>query len=186
MAGGSGGEAPSEGGRTTVFGEPAIPAVELNLTALMDILSNLLFFLLASFGATIVMSINAAVPVQSADKSDVADSKQAVTVNIKLTRAGFELAPTGLQQTDEELAPLRKTLPLTDGKFDYAGLNAHLQVVKERYPKSDTVILTPESGVSYDVLIRSMDAARESEVQAGATRRLVKLFPTVVVATVVK
>jgi len=36
--------------------------VQLNLTALMDILSNLLFFLLAAFGATIVMVINGTVP----------------------------------------------------------------------------------------------------------------------------
>ena len=63
--GGGGGEAEQSGPRKNVFGETTSGNVDLNLTALMDILSNLLFFLLASFGATIVMAINGAVPVQS-------------------------------------------------------------------------------------------------------------------------
>jgi len=72
---GGGGE--EEGGRSgsSVFGEEATQPVTLNLTALMDILSNLLFFLLACFGATIVMAINATVPVASSDKSDVAATR---------------------------------------------------------------------------------------------------------------
>jgi hypothetical protein len=50
--GGDTGEAEAAGPRTNVFGEAPVPLVQLNLTALMDILSNLLFFLLAAFGAT--------------------------------------------------------------------------------------------------------------------------------------
>ena len=70
MSGGGGGEIEEEGGRggANVFGEAPSAPVSLNLTALMDILSNLLFFLLAAFGATIVMAINAAVPVQSPEE----------------------------------------------------------------------------------------------------------------------
>src|ERR1044072_3242674 len=110
MSGGGGGgaEAQPTGGKKNVFGESADGSVNLNLTALMDILSNLLFFLLASFGATIVMSINASVPVQSADKSDVADTKQSVTVNLKLGKTDIQVAAVGTVQKEEELAPFRK------------------------------------------------------------------------------
>ena len=47
------GAAPADdgGGKTNVFGESTIEQVDLNLTALMDILSNLLFFLLAAYTA---------------------------------------------------------------------------------------------------------------------------------------
>jgi biopolymer transport protein ExbD len=187
MAGGGSAE-PQEGGGggQNVFGESTIQSVDLNLTALMDILSNLLFFLLASFGATIVMSINATVPVQSADKSDVADTKQTVTVNLKVSKEGFEVTAVGTAQTEEELAPLRRVLPVHGDQFDYEGLGAHLVKIKEAYPKSDTVIMTPESGVNYEVMIRAMDTAREREVKAGSGVHMVRLFPTVVVSTVVK
>src|SRR5579863_5685937 len=96
-----GGDVVDEGGasKTNVFGEEAAPPVTLNLTALMDILSNLLFFLLACFGATIVMGINATVPVQSADKSDVADTKQTVTAGVGLSRAGFDVSLAGSAQS---------------------------------------------------------------------------------------
>ena len=187
MSGGGGAPEPQEsGGKKNVFGEEAAGSVDLNLTALMDILSNLLFFLLASFGATIVMAINGSVPVQSADKSDVADTKQTVTVNIKLTKAGFEIAPMGMSQTEEELGPLRKTIAADGDKMNYDALAAHLQLIKSKWPRSDTIILTPEAGVPYDVMIRTMDASRESEVKVDGKAKMVKLFPTVVVSTVLK
>ena len=169
-----------------MFGEESPAAVELNLTALMDILSNLLFFLLASFGATIVMAINGTVPVQSADKSDVADTKQTVTVNIKLTKTGFEIAPMGMSQTEEELGPMRKTIAADGDKMNYDALAEHLKAIKQKWPRSDTIILTPEAGVSYDVMIRTMDASRETEMQVDGKPKLVRLFPTVVVSTVLK
>jgi biopolymer transport protein ExbD len=184
-----GGGAPAEeahGGQKTVFGEEAVGPVELNLTALMDILSNLLFFLLASFGATIVMAINGTVPVQSADKSDVADTSQTVTVAVTLSKAGYEITPMGMAQKEEELAPLRKKLAYVDGHPDYAGLANALLDVKSHFPKSDTIILTPEAGVSYSLMIKTMDAARQTEVRADGKLQVVKLFPTVVVSTVVK
>jgi len=185
--GGGGGEQKSGfGGGANVFGESGAVDVSLNLTALMDILSNLLFFLLASFGATIIMVINGAVPVQSADKSDLADTKQSVTLNVRLMKTGFEINATGSGQTPEELKALGRTLGMKGEKHDYAALTDVLYGIKQKYPKSDTVILTPDPGLRYETLIRTMDAAREREVDAVGIRRPLKLFPTVVVSTVVK
>jgi biopolymer transport protein ExbD len=186
MSGGGPAPEPSGGGKTNVFGEEAPAAVELNLTALMDILSNLLFFLLASFGATIVMAINGTVPVQSADKSDVADTKQTVTVNIKMTKDTLELAPMGMSQTEEELGPMRKTIGRKGDSFDFDALTKHLQAIKSKWPRSDTIILTPEAGVNYDAMIRTMDASREVDMVVDGKSKPVKLFPTVVVSTVLK
>src|SRR5579863_10099072 len=99
-----GGDVVDEGGasKTNVFGEEAAPPVTLNLTALMDILSNLLFFLLACFGTTIVMGINATTPVQS-DKSSVADTRQTITAGVTVGRAGYDVTIIGQAQTQEEL-----------------------------------------------------------------------------------
>src|SRR5262249_36352446 len=141
MAGG-GGPADESGPRTNVFGEVAPPHVELNLTALMDILSNLLFFLLASFGATIVMSINGPAPVQSAEKSDVADAADQVTVNVNLATDRIELAAAGSAQTEEQLERWKKSIPHVGGQPDYAAMAAQLKAIKGAYPKSDTILLT--------------------------------------------
>jgi len=177
-----------DGGRggANVFGETSTASVHLNLTALMDILSNLLFFLLAAFGATIVMVINGTVPVQSSDESGVADTKRAVTMNVSLKKDGISMAALGTAFTQEELDGMAREIPLKGGKHDFGTMTTHLRGIKEKFPKSDTVILTPEPGVRYEMLVRAMDAAREYEVREGVAMKMVALFPTVVVSTLVK
>jgi len=185
MAGGGGGEVEEESGGGNVFGEEHSEPVALNLTALMDILSNLLFFLLACFGATIVMGINASVPVSS-PKSDVADMKQSVTVGVSLDKDGFNVSALGSAQAQADLDKLAKKIPLRNGDQDYDALAAHLLNIKQQYPKSDTMILTPEPGVSYESMVRTMDAARETEVKVSGVSRQIPVFPTVVVSAVVR
>jgi biopolymer transport protein ExbD len=185
----SGGGAPAaeEGGSgTNSFGEEAQPSVDLNLTALMDILSNLLFFLLASFGATVVMAINTQVPAQSSEQSSIADTGESVTVNIKLEKTLLEVTATGSQQSASDMAALARTIPNVDGKIDGATLTEQLLGIKTKYPKSDTAILTPEPGVKYEAMVQVMDAAREHPVTAGGIAHMVALFPTVVISTIVK
>lgn len=184
--GGEVGEEEAAGPRTNVFGEAPIAPVQLNLTALMDILSNLLFFLLAAFGATIVMVINGTVPVQSADESGVADMKRAVTVNVALKKEGFSVSALGTAFSQEELDRMGRTIPLRKGAHDLATLTSHLKGIKDNFPKSDTVILTPEPGLTYELMVRTMDAAREYESKEGVAMRTFALFPTVVVSTLVK
>lgn len=186
----SGGGAPveDEGGRSgNVFGEEGSPDVSLNLTALMDILSNLLFFLLAAFGTTIVMGINATVPVQSKDQSSLADTRQTVNAGVAISKTGFEITAQGTAQTPEELDRWRKRIPLrADGNPDTVALTAFLLSLKQNYPKSDTMILTPEPGTNYETMVKAMDAARETDVTISGLSKHVPLFPTVVISTVIK
>ena len=186
MSGGGGAPADDGGSGTNAFGEESSESVDLNLTALMDILSNLLFFLLASFGATVVMAINTQVPAQSSESSSIADTGEAVTVNLKLEKEYVEVSATGSAQNPTELAALSKRIPHVAGKVDGPAINEHLLMIKEKYPKSDTAILTPEPGVKYQAMIETMDAAREHAVTAGGTAHMVALFPTVVISTIVK
>ncbi|MBI4509340.1 MAG: biopolymer transporter ExbD [Deltaproteobacteria bacterium] len=163
------------------FGEATAEPIDLNLTALMDILSNLLFFLLASFGATVLMAINVSVPVQAAEASDVASDPSSVTATVRLAATGIEVAATGPQDA-AQLAAWKKSIPLHSGDLDFAALTDHLRRMKEKYPKSETMVLLPERGVRYDALVRAMDAAREDRANGAPS----KLFPQVVVSTVVK
>jgi biopolymer transport protein ExbD len=187
MSGGADtGEEEAGGSHTNVFGEAPAQPIQLNLTALMDILSNLLFFLLAAFGATIVMVINATVPVQSSDESGVADSKRAVTLNVSANKEGFKVSALGTAFTQEELDAMGRIIPLHGKTHDFAALTRHLRDIKQKFPKSDTAILTPEAGLKYEVLVRTMDAAREYESKEGVAVQTVALFPTIVVSTLVK
>ena len=185
---GGGGEIEEEGGGSgsNVFGETPPAAVTLNLTALMDILSNLLFFLLAAFGATIVMAINASVPVQSPDKSDMADTQKSVTVNVSLTKTSLDVTILRSTLTQQEQDKWQKRIPLRDGAHDFAALTTHLVAVKEQYPKSDTMILTPEPGTDYETMVKTMDAARETEVKVSGVMRMIPVLPTVVISTVIR
>jgi len=171
-AGADTGEEEGGGSHTNVFGEGVVAPVQLNLTALMDILSNLLFFLLAA--------------VQSADESGVADTKRAVTMNVSVSKEGFQVAALGSAFSQEELDGMGRRIPLHGKSHDFSALTAHLKGIKQNFPKSDTVILTPEPGIKYEVLVRTMDAAREYETKEGVAVRTVALFPTVVVSTLVK
>lgn len=188
MSGGGGGAPADDGGGSggNVFGEESTPEVDLNLTALMDILSNLLFFLLASFGATIVMAINTTVPTQSAEKSDVADTQQSVTVNVVLTKKDLSVAAQGQQQSESELAQFKKTIPHEKDVPNATAFTDLLYLIKQKYPRSDTMILMPEPGVSYSTMIGVMDAAREKNVRVGMGTTNIPLFPTVVISTMVK
>jgi biopolymer transport protein ExbD len=185
-AGADAGPEEEAGPRTNVFGEAPVAPVQLNLTALMDILSNLLFFLLAAFGATIVMVINGNVPVQSADESSVADTKRAVTLNVAMEKDGFQISALGTAFTQEELDAMGRRIPLRGRSHDFVALTNHLRAIKDKFPKSDTVILTPEAGIRYEMLVKAMDASREYEAKEGVAMRMVALFPTVVVSTLVK
>jgi biopolymer transport protein ExbD len=187
MSGGAdSGEEEAAGPKTNVFGEAPVASVQLNLTALMDILSNLLFFLLAAFGATIVMVINGTVPVQSSDESGVADTKRTVTVNISMSKEGFQVSALGTAFTQQELDAMGRVIPLRHKEHDFSALTGCLKSIKEKFPKSDTVILTPDPGLRYETLVRAMDAAREYETKEGIAMKMVALFPTVVVSALVK
>ena len=167
---------------SNVFGEEAVAPVSLNLTALMDILSNLLFFLLAAFGATVVMAINATVPVSSADKSDVAATRQTVTALVALSDTGFDITITGTEQTQADLDRFKTRIPAGPNGLDYAAFANHLVAIKQEYPRSDTMILSSAPGTKYETMIKAMDASRETKITLDGIDRLVPLFPTVVVS----
>ena len=92
----------------------------------------------------------------------------------------------GSAQPQADLDKWRRKIPLKNGSPDFGALSAHLLAIKQAYPKSDTMILTPEDGVNYAWMIKTMDAARESEVELAGLKRAIPVFPTVVVSTVVK
>ena len=100
-------------------------------------------------------------------------------LTVAIAKRGFYIAgaggvlggPADLPAVDATQPP---TIPLrADGQYDYDQLTALLAKVKERYPKETNLILSADAEVPYDVLIKTMDAARESRVKRrdGAVER---------------
>lgn len=187
----AGGGVPGEGGDD----QP----IDLNLTALMDILSNILFFLLASFGAAVISVVSASVPVASVDESDGAKTDDAVTMTVAISASGYRITGSSETLPDEQLDRLKVSLPRTSQmpkdppagsklkELDFPKLTEALYRIKKAYPKSESVIIVPEPSILYDEVIQTMDACRE-RVEKDPQGKLKKdlLFGKVVVSTTIQ
>ena len=187
----AGGGVPGEGGDD----QP----IDLNLTALMDILSNILFFLLASFGAAVISVVSASVPVSSIDESDGAKTDDAVTMTVAISQAGYRITASSETLPEEQLEQIKLTLPRTNhlpkdppegstlNELDFPKLTEALYRVKNAYPKSESVIIVPSPDILYDEVVQTMDACRErvEKDPHGKTRKDL-LFGKVVVSTTIQ
>jgi biopolymer transport protein ExbD len=188
----------SGGAPTGEGGDDEMGPLELNLTALMDILSNILFFLLASFGAAVISVVSASVPVASTGDSDVAKTTDEVNMTVNIKREGFHVTAGSETIDPAELAGMKLDIPRTNHKpkdspkallneLDFEKLTEQLHRVKTKYPKSETVILVPEPSIQYEEVVGAMDAARErveKDARGGIHRQL--LFGKVVVSTTIQ
>jgi biopolymer transport protein ExbD len=172
------------GGRKSMFGSEGSDevVVDLNLTPLMDVMSNILFFLLASFGAAIVSFLNASVPVQS-DTPPPEMQKTAVVITLQMTPNEYKVGASNDWVPAEELEKLKRTIPKAGGNYDARALSEYLYQVKEKYPASETMMLVPDEAIVYDQIVVTMEAAREYRLDA---KRKVRLFPKTVISGVIK
>jgi biopolymer transport protein TolR len=160
---------------------------ELNIVPYLDILMNLIIFMLlsmtglAAFG---ILNVNA--PNYGGPSAGMAneDNTPKLLLSVLVSKKGFFVAGAGAvlgeqpkegaAQAGVEGAP---TVPIkTDGEYDYAALTTILENVKKSFPQETKVIIGAEGDVAYEILIKTMDASRET-----ADKRL--LFPDVTLAT---
>ncbi len=155
-------------------------SVYLNVTPLMDVMSNILFFLLASFGATIVAIVPTTVPVRSAAAPETpAEEEDKVDVSVKLDLNGMTVSAQSARIDPATLKDLQVSLPKSGEVYDHAGLTAALKRIKDRYPASKTLVLVPDDGLKYEVVVGVMDAARDWRAPTG---HRIELFPEVVLS----
>ena len=159
---------------------------ELNLVPYLDIVMNIIMFLLATvtFQASLA-SININLPTSSVvTTQNSAPPKPELNLTVSITEKGYTLAtsgavlfrgfvltPQGVQQTTSELP----TVPLgPDGKHDMAALAQILVQLKSTYPDEERAIITATPQIPYELLVSTMDAMRQT---AGADPKA--LFPGV-------
>lgn len=154
---------------------------ELNIVPYLDILMNLIIFMLlsitglASFGILNVSAPNYGGP-SAGVQQDNADQPK-LTLSVLISKKGHfinsENAILG-----EGTAP---TIPTqADGSYDFAQLNAKMMEIKSAFPSETKVIIAADADVQYEALIQTMDACRET--QGPGERRL--LFPDVTLGAI--
>ncbi len=137
---------------------------ELNITPIMNIFIIIIPFLLLTvvFAKTAIIDIYLPQEVH-AEALKKTDSIPEI-LTIKVTEKGFELGGIG-----EGVFIAR-----SENNLDYRQLTEELVKIKDKYPQKDEAILLFTSSMSYDTVIKSMDATRET---SDSIRRT--LFPLV-------
>lgn len=148
---------------------------ELNIVPYLDIMMNLIMFMLLSmtglisFGVLNVSSPKFADP--GAVKAQTADdpNKPKLLLTVLVSEKGFFIAGEGGvlgqggQAADSSGAPTIPKKP--NGDYDYAQLTAKMTDIKKVFPDESKAILGADAKVSYEILVKTMDAVRENPAQ---------------------
>jgi biopolymer transport protein ExbD len=132
------------------------PDESLNLAPLIDMVTCLMFFLLAFAGVIPVAIIDAPLPKIASNAEEVKlakekDNKLELTVDISATSVTVR----------EEGGASRAFQANDKGELPFADIHKHFMALHDKRPKSHEITLVPANAVTYDALIGVMDAARE-------------------------
>ena len=144
--------------------DPSETQGELNIVPLLDIVVNVMLFLLATTAATMAVARADATLPSVCRGAQCESSEPGLALSVTLTRAGILVASAeGMFAPGcEASAPGAVTAPpMADGSPDFEALARCLRAVHERHPSEREVILSADPEVPYEALVGAMDAARE-------------------------
>ncbi len=164
---------------------------ELNIVPYLDIVTNLVMFMLLSMAGVISLGVldvgtpklgePSGASAQAADQPQ----EQPLMLTVAISDKGFYIAGAGgVLPGSPDAATLDTKNPPTVGRrggdYDFDGLTEKLALIKSTFEKEKKVILVAEPEIPYDILIQTMDACREQKVKGadGATTTK-QLFPEV-------
>lgn len=145
-------------------------AVELNITAFMNLMVILVPFLLitAVFSRLAILELN--LPGSSTEPVDPQEQTFQLEVIVRSDK---------IEVGDRNQGLLGIYPNLEDGEYDYDALSGKLLELKVRYPaKTDASILL-ESEIEYDTLVQVMDRVRVGEEAVGLSIVRSDLFPDI-------
>ena len=161
---------------------------ELNLAALIDIFSIMLFFLMTTVSFLSLKTLNASVPALS--RGEVS-TKDAVNVSLRLLETGYVLQASG-QPADVSQKPLsinleiaKRSLFKPKPEYDTKKLTEELWKIKKVAPEIKAIMIFPQPDVAFEDVIRAMDASREMPSIVNPRKR-VPLFTRPVLSELVK
>ena len=160
--------------------------VELNLAALIDIFSIMLFFLMTTVSFLTLKTLNASVPA-AAKKGESVDTKDGVNVSVEIKTEGYVLKASG-QPANQSASRLNldKTIPRAgDGQLQPKKLTEELWEIKKVASEVKAIMIFPEDGMRFQDIIATMDASRDMPSIIDRRKR-VQLFPRPVLSELSK
>ena len=149
--------------------DPTDEAGELNIIPFLDIITNILMFILATIATVFTATISVPAPRASSGPSAPSDSDE-INITVKIVREGFIVgAPGGFMQPGcTSIAAAALTVPLTAGQHDGAALNRCMQAIRnkpewhEQLSTRHNIQVAVNGDVPYHVLVLTLDAVRET------------------------
>lgn len=162
---------------------------ELNLAALIDIFSTMLFFLMTTVTFLSLKTLNASVPALS--KGDVS-TDDAVNASVRITDEGYVFQASGQPaDTSQQALEVSVTIPKKKGllddeaTWDAKALTEECWKVKKVAPEVKNIMIFPEPDVPFNTVVVTMDATREMPSIIDPSKR-VPLFTRPVLSELIK
>ncbi len=138
---------------------------ELNIVPFLDIITNVLMFVLATVSVTFTATIDTSPPRAGSGARAPTTPTLGLTVLIvpdgfSIKARGGNVAP-GCSDTGPGIA-----IPLKDGKYDKAGLKACAAKLKSAAPEFKDemgVTITADRQIPYQAVVDAMDAVRKDD-----------------------
>jgi biopolymer transport protein TolR len=160
---------------------------ELNIVPYLDIMVNLIMFLLITQATMVALGvINVTAPTYATagvSSSTRKDPRTELRLTVGVALDGFyiaakggvlgqEVEPEKVEVTPDGVQRATPTVPLgPDGKHNYKALTQKLRTIKTVFPQAQAVYLAADQNIPYDVIVKTLDASR-SDTQG-------ELFPAV-------
>jgi biopolymer transport protein ExbD len=147
----------SRQGRFKKSEEGSIEDAELNLVPYLDIMVNLIMFMLVTYQVLAELKVIPFNPPASGPDTNIGENKPdepAAMLTVLITAAGFRILTT---QADMGV----ETVPLAAGdKLDYAELSKRLSRIQKDNNIDPQLIVVAEPQIIYDVVVKTLDAIR--------------------------
>jgi biopolymer transport protein ExbD len=163
--------------------DPSEIAGELNIVPFLDIVVNLIMFLLATSEAVLaIVQIEAQLPqLSSGGKSSGAKQEQGLNLNVTITDSGVIVTGSGgkLAPGCEEVTAGRViTVPKKGSDYDWTALTDCANKIKAKFSNERDVIVGADPMIHYEYIVAAMDALR------GDAKK--ELFPKVLLSAGVR
>lgn len=145
--------------------EEAEEGGEINLVPYLDIVTNVIMFLLATITVILPMgNINVGAPryaAGSGGEDQPPPEKQPLNLNVTISGTGFIIAGSGGVLYQDNIPGKLPTVPKQGNQYDYAALVALVAKLKDSFPDESSVILAANPDIPYEEVVRAMDSLRE-------------------------
>lgn len=161
--------------------KPMSSMPDLNLAPIMNLMVVLIPMLLLSVSFIEIVILETTLPVYSDYKEQIEQKaeKPKLGLSIVIKDDGFTIAGQGGIMKQEDGS---SNIPrLSDRTYDYLTLSNVLLKIKEQYPDEWSVIIVPEFNTKFDIIISTMDAAREYVYPDDSADKAKIMFPNVVI-----